>query len=253
MAGLNYNIKNKEIKLFSKLHDLFQTAAEDFAYRAIDLVNNKGVFNVALSGGNTPKVFFEILSQLQIPWDKIRFFFTDERYVPVDSSENNYHMADQYLFSKISIPRENIFRIPTEFKNPEEAAKEYELILRKAFCIKDIDNEFPQFDVVYLGLGDDGHTASLMPFNNLVLNKHQLVASIWVSKLKMYRITLTPSVINHSENIIFLVTGENKAPAVSAVLEGKFEPQRYPAQLINCIAGKTIWYLDKAAATLIKD
>lgn len=241
------------IKIFPDLPDLFQTAAKDFAQRAMERIDQKDLFNIAISGGNTPKSFFEILAQQKIPWEKIRFFFTDERYVPVDDTENNYHMADQYLFSKISIPRENIFRIPTEFKNPEEAVKEYEMILRKAFCIAETDHQFPGFDIVYLGLGDDGHTASLMPFSKLVFKKHQLVASLWVPKLKMYRITLTPSAINHSESIIFLVTGANKASAVSAVLEGKYEPDRYPGQLIDETEGKTIWYLDQTAANLIKE
>jgi len=237
--------------IFADSEDLFQAAAKDFADKAMGLLSKKKLLNIALSGGSTPKDFFKVLAQQKIPWEKVRFFFVDERYVPGDNPENNYHMADQYLFSKISIPRENIYPIPTEFKDPEEAAREYELILHKAFGVK--SHEIPKFDIIYLGLGDDGHTASLMPFNKLIFKKHQLVAADWVSKLNMYRITLTPTIINHSDNIIFMATGANKAPAVSAVLEGKYEPDQYPAQLIDHTQGKTIWYLDQAAANLIKD
>lgn len=255
-----------EIKIFPHIRDLFQTAADEFVRRAIDAVNAKGVFTVVLAGGNTPKSFFDVLTsdkyyKKQIPWHHIKFYFTDERYVPANDPRNNSHMAYQYLFSKVPVLAENIFPIPTEFIDAKDAAQHYELTLRKTFRIK--DNEFPQFDLVYLGLGEDAHTASLMPFSDIVntysdpqnINlekKYQLVAVLWVPKLKMYRITLTPPVINNATCIIFLVTGENKATAVSAVLEGPNDPQRYPAQLIVCVHGKTIWYLDQDAAGKLK-
>jgi 6-phosphogluconolactonase len=251
---LNNNFRlNREIKIFSKLQDLFQATANDFAQRAIDAVNTKGIFNVALSGGNTPKYLFDILTNKkqilkQIPWRNIRFFLTDERYVPDNNPESNYDMIHKHLFSKIDINTENIYKIPTEYTHPKDAAENYTATLRKVFDIN--HNEFPKFDLVYLGLGEDAHTASLMPFSDVLIDpkKNQLVESLWVPKLRQYRITLTPAAINHASRIIFLVTGANKASAVSAVLEGPFEPQRYPAQLIHCIDGKTIWYLDHAAA-----
>ena len=157
-----------------------------------------------MPGGNTPKLFFDTLTRVEyyknnIPWQQIQFFFGDERYVPSDDAESNYHMAYEHLFSKVPINPENIYRIPTEFNDPKDAARAYEKTLRKVFHIK--DNAFPQFDLVYLGLGDDAHTASLMPFSDVVMHyvknsssdKHnQLVASLFITESNMYRITLTP-------------------------------------------------------------
>jgi 6-phosphogluconolactonase len=252
--------KSQEIKIFSSSHDLFVAAAKDFMLRAVAAVYDKGVFSVVLSGGNTPKLFFDTLTRVDndkntIPWQHIQFFFSDERYVSPDTNESNYHMACEYLFSKVSVNAKNVYRIPTEFQDPSDAAKHYEQTLRNAFNIK--DNAFPQFDLVYLGLGDDAHTASLMPFSEIVIRyfdnalpdeESQFVVSLWVPELNMYRITLTPTVINNSMDIVFLVTGTNKAMAVKKVLEGPSNPKHYPAQLIHCVHGKTIWYLDTLAA-----
>lgn len=244
---------NREIKIFPKASDLFHSAAEDFTERAIQAINDTGVFTVVLAGGNTPKKFFETLTENKYclektPWRHIKFFFGDERYLPSTDPENNYHKANENLFSKLSVPRENIYRIPTEFSNPQDTAKNYELTLKKVFCIK--DHDFPNFDLVYLGLGKDAHTASLMPFSDLVVpnSTDQLVACLWVSQSQMYRITLTPAAINNAKSIIFLVTGTNKAGAVYSVLKGPHEPQKFPAQLIHSINGKTIWFLDQEAA-----
>lgn len=252
--------KNQEIKIFPIPHDLFDFAANDFMQRAVAAVRDKGVFSVVLSGGNTPKLFFDTLTNVDydkktIPWQQIHFFFGDERYVSPETKESNYHMAYEYLFSKMPVNKKNIYRIPTEFPDPNDAAKHYEQTLRKVFNIK--DKASPQFDLVYLGLGDDAHTASLMPFSEIVTRYSdkvlsdedgQLVASLWVPELHMYRITLTPTAINNSMNIIFLVTGANKETAVRNVLKGPSDPKRYPAQLIHCMHGKTIWYLDQLAA-----
>lgn len=256
--------RNNKITIFDNAHDLFQFAAEDFMHRALAAVNDKGVFSVVLSGGNTPKLFFGTLTEIKsyknsIPWQHIQFFFGDERYVPSDNVESNYHMAYEHLFSKVPINPENIHRILTEFNDPKEAATAYEKTLRKVFQIK--DNTFPPFDLLYLGLGDDAHTASLMPFSDVVMyyaknpspHKHnKLVASISITEMNNHRITLTPTAINHAKNIIFLVAGKNKATAVQEVLEGQMNPQCYPAQLISCVYGKTIWYLDQEAARKLK-
>ncbi|MGB6976106.1 MAG: 6-phosphogluconolactonase [Gammaproteobacteria bacterium] len=252
--------KNKEITIFPSANDLFQFAANDFAHRAVAGVNDKGTFSVVLAGGNTPKLFFDTLTGVEyhkysIPWCQIRFFFGDERYVPSDDAASNYRMAYEHLFSKVPVNPENVYRIPTEFKDPKEAAKDYEQTLRRAFHIK--DNTFPQFDLLYLGLGDNAHTASLMPLSDIVMHylenpssdkNNQLVTSLFVSKSNKYRITLTPNAINNAMDIIFLVTGANKATAVWEVLEGQTDPLHYPAQLIHSIHRKTIWYLDQAAA-----
>lgn len=252
--------RERSIDVFSTADELFQLTARDFSRRAMAAVKEKGVFSVVLSGGNTPKLFFETLTRndeyvTNTPWEKIQFFFGDERYVPPDDINSNYHTAQEYLFSKVPISPDNIYRIPTEYTDPNEAAHDYEKTLRKAFQIK--DNGYPSFDLIYLGLGDNAHTASLMPFSDIVTDyatnpladqNHQLVASLFVSEMNMYRITLTPNAINNSQAILFMVTGLNKAMAVWNVLEGETDPQNYPAQLIHCLKGKTFWYLDEAAA-----
>lgn len=249
-----------EIKVFSDTTELFQFAAKDFSDRAIAAVADQGVFSVVLAGGNTPKLFFDILTKekTNIPWQKIKFFFGDERYVPLDDIESNYRMAYEHLFSKVPVHPENIYRIPTEYNDPNNAAKKYEQTLKKVFHIK--DNLSPLFDLVYLGLGVNAHTASLMPLNDIVRHAaknsledadNSLVSALFVSETNMHRITLTPTAINHAETIIFLVAGKKKANAVADVLGEKINPILYPAQLIKSIRGKTIWYLDQAAATKI--
>lgn len=257
-------IKNNEINVVPNPKDLFLHVAEDFVSRAKAAVNTRGEFTVVLSGGSTPKQLFTTLVNLtqtkhhkeKIPWDKIKFFFGDERYVAPDNKESNYHTAQECLFSKVPVLAENIYRIPTEFSDPDQAAEVYERTLRSIFHLK--NDEFPKFDLVYLGLGEDGHTASLMPKTDLVMNywqggsitdKHHLVAALWVPKQQMYRITLTPPAINNAINVVFLVVGENKALAVKEVLEGPVIPHTYPAQLILCLNNKNIWYLDQTAAS----
>lgn len=253
-------IKNNEITIFLSSDDLFQFAAKDFENRVMTVINDKGIFSVVLAGGGTPKLFFDALTSIEyykknIPWHQIQFFFGDERYVSSDDINNNYHMAQKYLFSKVPVNPDNIYPIPTEFNDPNDAAKNYEQTLRKAFQIK--DNALPQFDLVYLGLGCNAHTASLMPLSDVVKNhvEHplhdkntQLVAALFDSESNMYRITLTPNAINSGNEIIFLVTGANKATAVWEALEGQTDPLHYPAQLIHCAHRKTIWYLDQEAA-----
>jgi len=236
--------------------DLFQAAAEDFVRRAMAAFAIKDEFTVVLSGGETAKFFFDALVenacyQQPVFWKKIKFFFGDERYVSADDVQSNYYCAKEHLFSKIPVPVENIYRIPTEFIDPNAAAEQYAITIRQAFNLK--KKEFPNFDLVYLGLGDDGHTASLMPESEVVKlastrKNCSLVATLWVPRFKMHRITLMPAAINHSTCICFLVTGKNKASAVSQTLSGPFDPQRYPAQLIQCDDGNIIWYLDQGAA-----
>ncbi len=238
-----------EIKIFPNAPDLFKAAAADFMHRVIETLERKSAFTVVLSGGNTANFFLDSLVMYykeHIPWDQIHFFWGDERYVPMEDAESNYHMAYEHLFSKADIPAKNIHRIPTEFEDPKQAAQQYELTLRKFFNLN--GEAYPKFDLVYLGLGENAHTASLMPFSDALTASKQLVTSLWVPELNRYRITLTAHTFNQSLSIIFLVSGENKKLAVWDVLEGPLLPEHYPAQLIQSLHGKTIWYLDKAAA-----
>lgn len=234
-------------KIFSKPDTLFYEAAIDFSNRAIEAVKNKGIFKVILLGGETAKFFFNALTNIEFckehtPWDRIQFFFGDERYVPYNDPKSNYYTAYTHLFEKVPVLKENIYPISTQEIDPINAALAYESILKK----------FLPFDLIYLGLGENGHTASLMPLSEaLSSTTDTLVTSLWVPELKMSRVTLTPYAINNTECVIFLVTGHKKALAVWEVLKGAKNIQhmkKYPAQWIRCIKGNTIWYLDQGAA-----
>jgi 6-phosphogluconolactonase len=237
------------IHILPSATDLYQSAALDFIERANAATQDKHFFHVAFSGGDSAKLFFDKIVELgqgKIPWKNIKVFFVDERFLPINDPQSNYHNAELHLFSKINIPPQNIYRMKTEYKSPADAALAYEKILHQ---------EISDFDVIYLGLGPNAHTASLMPNTDLVTRYVNDPASMkqWVAGTDdpvthIDRITLTPTVINNSKSIIFLVSGKNKASAVHEILAGDFLPKQYPAQLIQ---GKIIWYLDQDAASRI--
>ena len=258
MVTLN---KHNKIEIFTQDSALFQHAADIFMQTTCEKVVAGKLASVVLSGGNTPKNLFKLLStnepyKSKIPWQKIQFFFGDERYVPADNLASNYHTAYEYLFKKLPIPKEHIFRIRTDFSAASEAASAYTTTIRQALNLK--ESEQPKFDLIYLGLGDNAHTASLMPHTELVTTyskttintteQQQIVAALWVAELDMYRITLTPPAINNSQQIVFLVTGSDKALAVKNVLQTTYQPTQYPAQLIHSNTKNTYWLLDEAAA-----
>lgn len=241
------------VKIFTQAEDLFAAAAKDFCTRSIHIIASQGKCRVVLSGGETPKKFYAALVQhakvnTEIAWNKIQFFFGDERYVPMNDVRSNYYTAQHYLFSQLSIPRQHIFRFPTELATATEVATGYEQTLKAIFT-----TPWPQFDLIYLGLGEDGHTASLMPGSALVQQylptatatlPSSWVASLWAEALNMYRITLTPPAINHSQHRIFLVEGAAKASALQAVWQPNADPGRYPAALVDSAE----WWVDAAAA-----
>lgn len=237
---------------FAELEDLFEIAARDFCQRAQAIVKARGVMHVVLSGGNTPKAFFNALLQdpacmEQTPWPQLRFFFSDERYVPIDHPDNNYRMVNEFLLSKVGVPKEHVYPMPTHYADPNEAAQAYETTLKQALGAD--GQPWPSFDLTYLGLGDDGHTASLFPGTEVLQpGTKKWVDAVWVPRLNTHRLTLTAPVINHSRDIIFMATGEGKAHAVKEVLTGTPDSQQYPAQLID---RKATWFLDYAASALI--
>lgn len=242
------------LKRFAAPEALFHAAALDFSQRAKQAVQDKGAFNVVLSGGSTPKAFFDALTSIsacrdQTPWEHIRFFFSDERYLSQNSPDNNFNMACKYLFSQLAIPAAHIYPIPTHYSDPVEAAAAYSATLQHCFQLA--PNTLPVFDLVYLGLGADAHTASLLPGSSVLQADHnQMVAALWAADLNMHRITLTAPLLNNASDIVFMVTGANKAPAVRSVLEGATDTNRYPAQLIH---GPITWYLDAVAAEQLDD
>jgi 6-phosphogluconolactonase len=205
-----------------------------------------GAFSLVLSGGSTPKALYQQLAAPplagQVAWEKVRVYWGDERCVPPDSSESNYRMAQEALLSAVPISPENIHRMQGEL-DPEEAAKAYGQLLKEHF-----GEGGP--DLALLGMGDDGHTASLFPGTAaLAETKHRCVAN-YVEKLEAWRLTMTAPFLNRSHQVMILVSGAAKAERLHEVLEGPREPQRLPIQLIQPAAGSLLWLLDGPAAAM---
>ncbi len=208
-------------------------------------------FTIALSGGNTPKALYQLLAEepykSQIDWQKIHFFWGDERYVPFQDESNNAHMAYETLLNKVPINPQQVHTMNTELP-PETSAEDYQKILHRYF-----GNQSHSFDLVLLGLGDNGHTLSLFPHTSILHEQADWVKSFWLEEQQMYRISLTVPVTNQAKAIAFLVSGSNKASMVKQVIEGEREPEQYPAQLINPTnKGILHWFLDEAAAKLLQ-
>jgi 6-phosphogluconolactonase len=204
----------------------------------------KEKFTLALSGGETPKKLYQKLASQsyrgEIKWDRIHIFWGDERVVTFDDQRNNAKMAYDNLLSKVNIPADQIHKMWTDII-PEECAKQYEKILHKYF-----DDKQTTFDLVLLGMGDDGHTLSLFPGAEILHDNHSWVSAVH-SKEKGERITLMPSVVNRSSEVAFLVIGENKARVIQEIIE-KSEQHNYPAQLIHPANGELHWFADEGAA-----
>jgi 6-phosphogluconolactonase len=238
-----------EIRVFPNPQDLFQAGAEEFARCALEAVKSKNSFNVVLSGGSTPREMYSLLATKyasQLAWDKICFFWGDERHVPRDHADSNYRMAHDALLAKVPVKPENIYRVPTENSNPELVAENYERTLRKFFKVK--EEEFPRFDLVLLGMGVEGHTASLFPGTRAVLERHRLVTANWVEKFQTYRITFTVPVLNAAAAVMFMVTGKDKERAVASVFDDRSPAEQFPAKMVQPSNGSLIWLLDQEAA-----
>ncbi|MFY9684061.1 MAG: 6-phosphogluconolactonase [Candidatus Sulfotelmatobacter sp.] len=239
-----------EVRRLTTPQDLFQAAADEVLRAATHAVAERGRFTIALSGGSTPRSMYTLIAanaSVTLPWDRMFFFFGDERHVPPDDPESNYRMANESLLAKVPVPPANVFRIPAENPDAEAAAEMYEQTLRKFFALA--AGEFPRFDLILLGIGPDGHTASLFPETVALQEKTRLVVANWVEKLNTSRITLTLPVLNHARCIAFLVSGIDKAAALHEVLEGKAPGEKYPSKLVQPSEGKLIWFVDRAAAS----
>lgn len=239
---------NYELKIFSSIEEL----AETFANILFTEVSaSKDNFNLALSGGTTPKFIFNFLAdnyQTKINLNKINFFWGDERCIPPTNDESNYKMAFDNLLSKINIPGINIFRIKGEV-DPEIEAKNYSKIIHNNLPPQ---NHLPVFDMIMLGLGEDGHTASIFPNQMYLLNDRNICSVAVHPKTKQKRITLTGRIINNSRNIVFIVTGSSKSKIVYDILNGSINSKNYPAAFIQPASGKLTWLIDKEAASLLK-
>lgn len=238
------------IKIYADFKLLARAAAEHFVERSNEAVAQRGLFTVALSGGSTPKVLFGLLADPkepfrdQIPWSRIHFFWSDERHVPPDHPESNYRMANEVLLSRVPITQSNVHRVPSENPDAADAAAEYERTV-----VEITGQSLPQLDLILLGLGNDGHTASIFPGSDVLHETERLVAAPWVEKLQTYRITMTLPLLNNGASVVFLVSGSEKAKIVKEIFEG---PEQYPAQAVKPTNGELVWMLDEdAAGTLI--
>ena len=212
-------------------------------------------FTLVLSGGSTPKKLNELLTteayKNKIDWSKVHIFWGDERFVPFNDERNNAKMAFDTLLNHVPVAKDNIHVMQTENITPEDSAKAYEEVLKNYFPLT--GNRKPEtlnsFDLVILGMGDDGHTLSLFPGKTEVIHEtERLCTSLWLESQDMYRVTLTHPIVNQSAAVAFLVTGSNKIKALHEVLKGEFNPDVYPSQIIKPIHGELHWFLDEAAA-----
>jgi 6-phosphogluconolactonase len=245
----------EQIEIYRNPEALARAAADRFRRVANAALKAAGIFTVALSGGNTLKALYSLLGEdpdyrKKLPWDKTFFFFGDERHVPPDHAESNFRLAQEALFSKIAIPAGNIHRILAENSNAAEASSYYERDLRSFFGERDlVTGGAPVFDLIFLGTGPDGHTASLFPGSAALNETGKWVTENWVEELKSYRITVTYPVLNNAVLLIVLVAGVEKAPIIENVLEKQSNSRLYPIQGVMPRFGPKLWLLDEAAAS----
>lgn len=228
--------------------EMAAAAAKEFARLAIEAVKERGRFTVALSGGSSPPMVYEYLLQdglkQTIPWDKIDYFIGDERCVPDDSPENNFGVARRQLLSKVQAPAANEHPLVGQDKDPAAAALKYEEELRKHFGVK--DGEFPVFDLIWLGMGPDGHCASLFPGTKALEETRRLVVENYVEKLSANRITFTYPLINNAREVFFVSHGADKAPVLAEALT--LDVVKYPVQKVKPTHGNLVWFIDPEAA-----
>jgi 6-phosphogluconolactonase len=250
MQRSDQETKHPEVHIYDDAPAVARAAADRFVAAARDAMAQRRRFNVALSGGSTPRALYSLLAaqpyHAQVDWSRVWVFWGDERTVPPTDPESNYHMARETLLYHVPVPATQVFRMRGEHADPEKAAALYEVDLRRAFALA--PGELPRFDLILLGMGPDGHTASLFPHTAAVRATDRLVVANRVDKLQTWRITLTAPVINHAAEVEFLVVGEDKAPVLARVLQGPRDPDELPSQLVAPTRGALVWLLDRSAA-----
>ncbi len=239
------------LNILSSPNDVAQAAAELFTSTIVTAVAARGQARVAISGGSTPKAMFALLADpaqpyfARVPWASLQLFWVDERCVPPTDSDSNYHMTDLALLSKVPLPPANIHRMEGEL-DPEIAAARYESEIRNAFKLEGA--ETPTFDLILLGMGDDGHTASLFPHTEAIDSMAHIVTANHVPQKDTWRLTLTWPVINQGREVAFVIAGKDKAEVLARVLTGPYDPETLPSQLIRPSSRKLTMLLDTAAA-----
>ena len=238
------------LRIYDDPETLSSAAAELFAQRAQETIEQHANFRVVLAGGSTPLATYQKLARPplrdQIPWKNIYVFWGDERCVPLDEERSNYYQTNKTLLSKVPIPVQQIYPIRCSH-DPEEASRQYLATLRSFF-----DESPPRFDLVLLGMGSDAHTASIFP--GFPLDRSKIwVEAAYGGEPELWRITLTPEIINRAHLVLFLVQGKSKARALEQVLHGPNNPLMLPAQRIRPVSGELIWMVDRNAASELKE
>lgn len=241
-------------RVFPTPPEVAQSAAELFTSSVVAAANARGIARVAISGGTTPKAMFALLASdafaKRVPWDKLDLYWVDERCVGPEDADSNYRMTKEALLSKVPLAEDRIHRMEGELE-PEEAAARYEAAIRNGFRLEGA--ETPTFDLVLLGMGDDGHTASLFPHTEALNDMTHIVVANHVPQKDTWRITLTWPVINQGREVAFLIEGAGKAQVLHDVFEGPYQPETYPSQIIRPASGKLTLLLDSAAAAKLPE
>jgi 6-phosphogluconolactonase len=244
------------IRQLADSNDLFHAAAAQVCRTGQLSIRTTGRFSLVLSGGSTPRGLYELLAQHpyreQVDWNKTEFFWGDERAVPPEHASSNYRMAKEAMLDKLGVPPERIHRIRAEDEDLDRAARDYEEEIEQVLGqVAGVGRRPPHFNLFLLGMGQDGHTASLFPNTAALGETERWVVAHDVAKLSAKRITMTPPLINAAHFIMFLVSGASKADVLSQVLQGPRDPQRYPAQLIHPLTGEVRWFVDRAASASV--
>jgi 6-phosphogluconolactonase len=255
-------LNEDQVDVFADMKSLTVAAAERFALLATQAVEHHGAFSVSLSGGSTPKALYRFIAtdptiRSKIPWSKVHLFFGDERHVPPEHPDSNFRMANEAMLEALGATQVHVHRVLAELTDAGQAAAQYEADLREFFEPRGLlDEGFPRFDLMFLGMGPDGHTASLFPNSAALQEATRWVTANWVEKFKSDRITMTFPVIDSAAEIILLVSGADKASLLTDVLQAPAGVQKYPVQRVRPRNGIKRWMLDASAAadigTLLK-
>jgi 6-phosphogluconolactonase len=237
---------NKSLEILPDKTALIERSLQLVLKKMMTVVNERGVCTIALAGGSTPKPLYEAIATQDMPWDKIHVFWGDERYVPPSHPDSNEGMARSAWLNKVPIPADNIHPMPTQEAEPVLAAQKHEIQIQEFFKIG--AGTFPAFDIILLGMGDDGHTASLFP-HTPALNVSDRLITVG-SKDGQPRLTFTVPLINHARNVFFIVAGASKQPALAQVFADQGDASTYPSRLIQPV-GELYWLLDQAAGEIL--
>ena len=237
----------KIVSVFDDENQMLKFLIEKWEDVSHEVIERRGYFTVGLSGGKTPSVFYQKLAEWENEsfWKRTHLFLVDERFVHFEDKDSNYRMLRETLLGKIPIPQENIHPIPTGKGSLEDSAKEYEEDLKSFFKVP--EGRFPNFDLILLGIGEDGHTASLFPGSRALSERRCLTAAVVLDQMRHDRITLTLPVINHAEHVIFFVIGENKAPVLKEIIAR--DDSSLPASMVQPESGKLLFVIDREASS----